>query len=140
MKRPEHIHFGTQRFIRALRVLVLVILAAVIVGMALTYGRRDRPQTEITMTGSSASLDQEKGAVLDQADRFEIIGTRGGRPTFTLNAGTVTGFANERKLLEQVQMAIHEESGRSIRLATRVLRPGFLHRADRPARRNQRDP
>jgi len=116
MKRSEHVHFGTQRFIRALRVLVLVILAAVIVGMALTYGRRDRPQTEITMTGSPASLEQEQGTVLDQADRFEINGTRGGRPAFTLNAGTVTGFANERKLLEQVSMAIHEESGDSIKV------------------------
>jgi len=116
MKRSGHVHFGTQRFIRALRALVLVALAAVIVGMALTYGRRDRPQTEITMTGSSTSLAQEKGPVLDQSDRFSINGTRGGRPAFTLNAGTVTGFANERKLLEQVQMAIHEESGGTIQV------------------------
>lgn len=116
MKRSEHVHFGTQRLIRALRVLVLVVLAALIVGMALTYGRRDRPQTKITMTGSPASLEQEKGTVLDQADRFEINGTRGGRPAFTLNAGTVTGFANERKILERVRMAIHEEDGDSIKV------------------------
>ncbi|HET6278153.1 MAG TPA: LptA/OstA family protein [Candidatus Polarisedimenticolia bacterium] len=116
MKRPDHVHFGTQRFILALRALVLVILAALIVGMALTYGRRDRPQTQITMSGSSTALAREEGAVLDQSERFEVNGTRGGRPAFTLNAGTVTGFADERKLLEQVEMAIFEESGGSIQL------------------------
>ena len=115
MKRADHVHFGTQRFIRALRVLVLVVLAALIVGMALTYGRRDRPQTEITMTPLSGSLAQE-GSILDQADRFEINGTRGGRPAFTLYARRVTGFADERKLLEQVEMTIHEETGGSIKM------------------------
>ncbi len=68
MPEEHHVHFRTQRTVRALRVVVLVPLAPVIVGIELTFGRRDRPQAEITMTPPPSNLPEVDGPVLDQAE------------------------------------------------------------------------
>lgn len=113
------IQVRSARLIRALRVLVLVALAGVTLALAMTYGRRDRPQTDITMALASAAATGE-GPVVDQAEAFTISGTREGRPAFTLHARTVTGYVGERKLLDGVRLTIYDEDGGSIRIASRT--------------------
>ncbi len=113
-------HKGVQvrsaRVVRALRLLVLVALAGVTLALAMTYGRRNQPQTDITMANATAG----EGPVVDQAEAFAINGTREGRPAFTLKARTVTGYAGERKLLDGVQLTIHDEDGGTISIAGRT--------------------
>ncbi|MFQ5876100.1 MAG: LPS export ABC transporter periplasmic protein LptC [Acidobacteriota bacterium] len=116
--------------VRALRVLVLLILAGVTLALAVTYGRRDEPQTEITMA-PAAPAPEADGPVVDQAETFEISGTREGRPAFSLRARSVTGYAGERKLLDGVELSIHDEQGESMRVT------GRTGRFDASARRAQ---
>jgi LPS export ABC transporter protein LptC len=116
---PHGVHFASARLIRALRILVLVALAGVTLALAMTYGRRDEPQTEITMS----PLTQEpaaEGPVIDQAETFEISGTREGRAAFVLRARTVTGFAGERKLLDGVHLTVYDEEGRATQITART--------------------
>jgi LPS export ABC transporter protein LptC len=110
------VHVRPMRAVTALRVLILLVLAGVTLALALTYGRKGKPQTEITMAPASATPPGQ-GPVVDQADEFEINGTREGRPSFTLRARTVTGFAGERKLLEGVHLTIHQDDGGAINIA-----------------------
>lgn len=109
----DRIHVRPLRAVRALRVLVLVILAGCTVALVMTFGRRGRPQTEITM--APAPEQGPAGPVTEQSDQFEISGSREGRPAFTLRARTVTGFAGERKLLAGVHLTLHDQD-RMIRI------------------------
>jgi LPS export ABC transporter protein LptC len=118
MTPPHRVHFGSARLIRALRILVLVALAGVTLALAMTYGRRDKPQTEITMSPPSQEPATE-GPVIDQAETFEISGTREGRAAFSLRARTVTGFAGERKLLDGVHLTIYDEDGGATQITGR---------------------
>jgi LPS export ABC transporter protein LptC len=111
-------HFRALHAVRALRIIVLVVLAGFTVALIVTYGRRGRPQTEITMATTSLPSGAQ-GPVMDKSDSFEINGSREGRPAFTLRADTVTGFAGDRKLLERVHLTVHDESGRAITIAGR---------------------
>jgi lipopolysaccharide export system protein LptA len=106
-QHSERIHVQPLRAVRALRALVLLILAGFTVALVMTFGRRGRPQTEITM--APAPVQGPAGPVTDQSDQFEISGSREGRPAFTLRARTVTGFTGERKLLAGVHLTLHDE-------------------------------
>jgi len=105
------------RLVTALRALILLVLAGVVVGTAFTWGRRSKPQAAITMSASSPE-GSRPGPVVDQSDRFEANGTREGRPAFDLLAQTVTGFQGDRKVLQDVRLTVHEESGGTIQVAS----------------------
>ena len=115
---PPRVHVRPMRLITALRVLILLVLAGVVVGTALTWGRRSKPQADITMT-SPGEAPQGEGPVVDQSDRFQANGTRAGRPAFDLLAQTVTGFEGDRKVLQDVQLTVHEDSGGQVQVASR---------------------
>jgi len=103
---------GPAHVVRALRVLVLLVLAGVIVGTAMTWGRRGRPQAAISMTdpATAAAL----GTITDQSERFTASGTREGKPAFDLAAETVTGLEGDRKLLQAVRLDVHEQEGGTV--------------------------
>jgi LPS export ABC transporter protein LptC len=109
---PEapRIHWRPQRAVLILRVLVLMVLAGFVLAVIMSYGRRGSPQTEITMAPASATPAQQ-GPVVDRSDEFEVNGSREGRPAFTLRAKSVTGFSGDRKLLEGVELTIHDGRG-----------------------------
>src|SRR6266850_5520732 len=111
---PPRIHWRPLRAVLVLRVLVLMVLAGFCLAVIMSYGRRGRPQTEITMAPSSPT-PAERGPVVDRADQFEVTGSREGRPAFTLRARSVTGFAGERKLLAGVRLTLHDDE-RMIRI------------------------
>lgn len=104
------IHWRPLRAVIVLRILVLMILAGFILAVVMSYGRRGAPQTEITMAPSSPTPPQQ-GPVVDRSDRFEVNGSREGRPAFTLRAKSVTGFPGDRKFLEGVELTIHDGRG-----------------------------
>lgn len=106
----QPIHWRPFRAVMVLRILVLMILAGFILAVVMSYGRRGAPQTEITMAPSSPTPPQQ-GHVVDRSDRFEVNGSREGRPAFTLRANSVTGFAGDRKFLEGVELTIHDGRG-----------------------------
>ncbi len=111
--QTPRIHTRPLRAVTALRVLVLLILAGFALALVFSYGRHGAPQTEISMA-PSAPAPPGQGPVVDKSDRFEINGTREGRPAFTLQARTMTGFAGERKLLEGVRLTIHDPEGGTV--------------------------
>jgi lipopolysaccharide export system protein LptA len=106
-QRADRIHTRPHRAVRALRALVLFTLAGFTIAVVMTFGRRGRPQTEITM--APIATQGPAGPVTDQSDEFEISGSREGRPAFTLRARTVTGFSGDRKLLAGVHLTLHDE-------------------------------
>ena len=106
----ERIHWRPFRAVMVLRVLVLMVLAGFILAVVMSYGRRGAPQTEITMAPASPTPSRQ-GPVVDRSDDFEVNGSREGRPAFTLRAESVTGFAGDRKLLEGVELTIHDGRG-----------------------------
>jgi LPS export ABC transporter protein LptC len=111
------IPFRRQRTVTALRVAILIVLGGVIVSLVSTYGgRRGKPQARITM-GPSAPTPPGQGPIVDQSEGFEVNGSREGRPAFTLQAGSVTGFAGDRKLLRSVHLRIHDDQGQTIQVA-----------------------
>src|SRR5262245_3128185 len=101
-----------------MRAVILLALAGVIVWTALSWGRRGKPQASITM-GASAAVSPEQGAVVDQSDRFAASGTKEGRPSFDLAAQTVTGLEGERKLLQHVDLTVHEPQGGTVEVHSR---------------------
>src|SRR6266850_7280805 len=107
---PHRIHWRPLRAVLVLRVLVLMVLAGFCLAVIMSYGRKGRPQTDITMAPSSPTPAQQ-GPVVDRSDEFEVNGSREGRPAFTLRAKSVTGFAGDRKLLEGVRLTIHDGRG-----------------------------
>lgn len=110
-KESQRIHTRPQRAVAALRVLVLALLASVALALVTSYGgRRGKPQAEITMAPASSTPPGE-GPVVNQADQFEVNGSKEGRPAFTLRARTVTGFAGERKILHTVHLTVHDDQG-----------------------------
>src|SRR5262245_25015336 len=111
--RTQRIHWRPMRAVMVLRVLVLMVLAGFCLAVVMSYGRKGRPQTEITMAPSSPTPAQ-RGPVVDRFDRFEVNGTRGGRPSFTLRAHNVTGCAGDRELLQGVELEIHDGRGGSV--------------------------
>ncbi|HEU4401793.1 MAG TPA: LPS export ABC transporter periplasmic protein LptC [Candidatus Polarisedimenticolia bacterium] len=104
------IHDRPHHAVTALRIVILAILAAFVLSLVLSYGRRGKPQATITMA-PAPPVPPGQGPVVDKSDEFEINGTREGQPAFTLRAHTVTGFAGERKLLDGVHLTIHDEEG-----------------------------
>jgi LPS export ABC transporter protein LptC len=112
-EQTPRIHTRPLRAVTALRVLVLLILAGFALALVFSYGRHGAPQTEISMAPSSPAPPGQ-GPVVDKSDRFEINGTREGRPAFTLQARTMTGFAGDRKLLEGVRLTIHDPDGGTV--------------------------
>jgi len=99
-----------------LRVLVLMVLAGFSLAVIMSYGRKGRPQTDITMAPSSPTPAQQ-GPVIDRSDQFEVNGSREGRPAFTLRARSVTGFAGDRKLLQGVELLIHDDRGGNVKVS-----------------------
>src|SRR5258706_1066552 len=65
----------------------------------------------------SSRTPADQGAVVDRADQFQVDGSRDGRPSFTLKAKNVTGFAGDRKLLEGVELRIHDGRGGSVKVS-----------------------
>jgi LPS export ABC transporter protein LptC len=104
--------------VSALRVLILLVLAGIVVWTAMSWGRRGKPQATITMDAAPA-VAPEQGPVVDQADRFAASGTKEGRPAFDLAASSVTGLQGDRKLLEKVQLTVHELQGGTVQVESR---------------------
>jgi lipopolysaccharide transport protein LptA len=106
---------GPSRLVRALRLLILLAVAGVIVGTAITWGRRGPRQAAITMNDPGAGLAN----VTEQSERFSASGTREGKPAFDLAAATVTGLQGDKKLLSSVQLDVHEAAGRIVNVLGR---------------------
>ena len=106
---------GPTRLVRALRVLILLAVAGVVVGTAITWGRRGPRQAAITMNEPGAGLSN----VTEQSERFSASGTREGKPAFDLAAATVTGLQGDKKLLSSVQLDVHEAVGRIVNVLGR---------------------
>src|SRR5262245_47577780 len=116
MTEPEiahRIHWRPQRAVVVLRALVLLVLAGFGLAVVVTYGRKGKPQTDITMAPTSPTPSAQ-GSVVDRSDRFEVNGSREGRPSFTLRAKSVTGFTGDRKLLQGVELIIQDGRGGSV--------------------------
>jgi LPS export ABC transporter protein LptC len=110
----HRVHLRPHRAIRAVRWILLVTLAGVALALILTFkSQRGKPQATITMAPQTPAAPGQ-GPVVDQADQFEINGSREGRPAFTLRAHSVTGFQGEHKLLRSVHLKIHDEGGETI--------------------------
>src|SRR5437867_2701846 len=112
----HRIHWRPLRAVMVLRVLVLMVLAGFSLAVIMSYGRKGRPQTDITMAPSSPTPAQQ-GPVIDRSDQFEVNGSREGRPAFTLRARSVTGFAGDRKLLQGVELLIHDDRGGNVKVS-----------------------
>ncbi len=112
----HRIHWRPLRAVMVLRVLVLMVLAGFSLAVIMSYGRKGRPQTDITMAPSSPTPAQQ-GPVVDRSDQFEVNGSREGRPAFTLRARSVTGFAGDRKLLQGVELLIHDDRGGNVKVS-----------------------
>ncbi len=112
----QRIHWRPLRAVIVLRVLVLMVLAGFVLAVVMSYGHRGSPQTQITMAPASAT-PADQGPVVDRSDRFEVNGSREGRPAFTLRANSVTGFAGDRKFLEGVDLTIHDERGGQVKVS-----------------------
>lgn len=106
---------GPTRMVRALRVLILLAVAGVVVGTAITWGRRGPRQAAITMNDPGAGLAN----VTEQSERFSASGTREGKPAFDLAAATVTGLQGDKKLLSSVKLDVHEAVGRIVNVLGR---------------------
>jgi LPS export ABC transporter protein LptC len=126
----DRIHVRPLRAVTALRIVVLLTLAGFALAMVLSYGHRGKPQAEITMAPTSPAPPGQ-GPVVDKSDQFEINGSREGRPAFTLRARTVTGFVGDRKLLNGVNLTLHDEEGGTVRIT------GAEGRFDASSRRAQ---
>ena len=112
MTPTPRLRLGPLRAVTAMRALILVAMAGVILWTALSWGRRGAPQADITM--SPAIPPPTEGPVVDQSDKFSASGTREGRPAFDLAANTVTGFEGDKKRLEEVSLTVHEVEGGSV--------------------------
>src|SRR2546425_4250897 len=112
----HRIHWRPLRAVMVLRVLVLMVLAGFSLAVIMSYGRKGRPQTDITVAPSSPTPAQQ-GPVIDRSDQFEVNGSREGRPAFTLRARSVTGFAGDRKLLQGVELLIHDDRGGDVKVS-----------------------
>ncbi len=110
---PPRLRDRSWRAVRALRAGLLVVLAGLILAVAASYGRRERAQTDITMS-PLPEVPGTGGAVVDQSEQFEIAGSREGRPAFVLRARAVAGFSGDRKSLEGVALTLYDEAGRAI--------------------------
>src|SRR6266571_70399 len=112
----QRIHWRPLRAVMVLRVLVLMVLAGFVLAVVMSYGHRGAPQTRITMAPSSPT-PPEQGPLVDRSDRFEVNGSREGRPAFTLRAKSVTKFAGDRNFLEGVELTIHDERGGRVKVS-----------------------
>jgi lipopolysaccharide transport protein LptA len=110
------IHWRPMRAVMLLRLLVLLVLAGFSLAVIMSYGRKGSPQTDITMEPGSPTPGTQ-GPVVDRSDRFEVNGSREGRPAFTLKARTVTGFAGDRKFLRDVELLIHDDRGGDVKVS-----------------------
>lgn len=128
-QQAPQIKVRSARTIKAARVFILMLLAGVTLALAVTFGRREVSQTDITMNPAAPGPIGE-GPVVDQAETFEIVGTREGRRAFSLRASTVTGFAGERKMLDGVRLTIHDENGETLQVSGRT---GQFDASDRRA-------
>ena len=115
---PRRLPIWSLHAVTATRVLILLVLFGVIAWTALTWGRRGKPQAVITMADAPA-VSPEQGPVVDQSDRFTASGTKEGRPAFDLAAHTVTGLQGERKLLQHVDLTVHEQQGGTVQVQSR---------------------
>ena len=112
------VHVRPMRTVTALRALILLVLAGVVVWTALSWGHRGKPQASITMT-AAPPVPAGSGPVVDQADRFKANGTREGKPAFDLLAQTVTGLQGDLKLLQDVNLTVHEQQGGTVLVASK---------------------
>jgi lipopolysaccharide transport protein LptA/LPS export ABC transporter protein LptC len=109
------IHWRPLRAVMMLRVLVLMVLTGFTLAVIISYGRKGTPQTVITMAPTSTT-PAAQGEVVDRSDQFEVNGSREGRPSFTLRARSVTGFAGDRKFLQGVELLIHDDRGSDVKV------------------------
>jgi len=130
-EEPHGVHLRPHRAVSALRTALLVVLCGLVLALIASYGgRRAKPQAEITVA-PAAPATPGQGPVLDQAEQFKIDGSREGRPAFTLQARTVTGYAGDRKILHDVHLVLHEEEGAELQVSGDE---GQFDAADRRAR------
>jgi LPS export ABC transporter protein LptC len=115
---PRRLPIWSLHAVTATRILILLVLFGVIAWTVLTWGRRGKPQPTITMA-VPLDVPPEQGPVVDQSDRFVASGTKEGRPAFDLAAHTVTGLQGERKLLQHVDLTVHEQQGGTVQVQSR---------------------
>ncbi len=114
---PHGVHLRPHRAVSALRIALLVVLCGIVLALVATYGeRRGKPQAEITVA-PAAPATPGQGPVVDQSEQFKIDGSREGRPAFTLEARTVTGYAGDRKILHDVHLILHEDDGAELQVS-----------------------
>jgi len=101
------------RAISALRAVIMALLIAFGILLFLSFGKKEEGAVRIHLAQPPAS-DQQ---VVDLSEKFAIVGTKGGRDAFRLQADRETGFEGDSKLLQGVHLEVFGEDGDRLALS-----------------------
>ncbi len=101
------------RLISALRVVIAALLVAFGVLLFLSFGKKEEGAVRIHLAQPPSADEQ----VVDLSEKFAIVGTKGGREAFRLQADQVTGLVGEKKILQGVHLEVFSENGDRLALS-----------------------
>ncbi len=101
------------RMISALRVVIAALLIAFGVLLFLSFGKKEEGAVRIHLAQPPSAGEQ----VVDLSEKFAIVGTKGGREAFRLQADQVTGLVGEKKILQGVHLEVFNEDGDRLALS-----------------------
>src|SRR5262245_9817641 len=101
------------RMISALRVVIAALLIAFGVLLFLSFGKKEEGAVRIHLDQPPSAGEQ----VVDLSEKFAIVGTKGGREAFRLQADQVTGLVGEKKILQGVHLEVFSEDGDRLALS-----------------------
>jgi LPS export ABC transporter protein LptC/lipopolysaccharide transport protein LptA len=101
------------RMISALRVVIAALLVAFGVLLFLSFGKKEEGAVRIHLAQPPNAGEQ----VVDLSEKFAIVGTKGGREAFRLQADQVTGLVGEKKILQGVHLEVYSEDGDRLALS-----------------------
>ena len=101
------------RLISALRVVIAALLVAFGVLLFLSFGKKEEGAVSIIIKPPPSVGEQ----VVDLSEKFAIVGTKGGREAFRLQADQVTGLVGEKKILQGVHLEVYSEDGDRLALS-----------------------
>jgi LPS export ABC transporter protein LptC/lipopolysaccharide transport protein LptA len=99
--------------ISALRVVLAALLIAFGVLLFLSFGKKEEGAVRIHLAQPPNADEQ----VVDLSEKFAIVGTKGGREAFRLQADQVTGLVGEKKILQGVHLEVYSENGDRLALS-----------------------
>ena len=101
------------RAISALRAVIMALVIAFVILLFLSFGKKEEGAVRIHL----AQPPESDQPVVDLSEKFAIVGTKGGREAFRLQADRETGFEGENKLLQGVHLEVFGEDGDRLALS-----------------------